>query len=155
MPDLIEKRRNWATWLGFLFALGAVLSNVTFFANPPAQRVIPWLSLLLAVVALLFVAMGLWRVFAPPGIHRGRILSSILSLFSILLAVAAMFVFFHARALPVSAGAPQVGQKAPGFMLADTTGRPVSLDQLFAPTADSAPGLPPKAVLLIFYRGYW
>jgi len=152
MPDVIEKPSNSAVWWGFVFALSAMLCNAVFFINAPAQRSIPWLSLLLAVVALIFVGRGLWRVFAPPRIYRGRILSAILSIFSLLLVAVAVFAFFSARALPVSAGAPQVGQKAPDFTLADTTGRPVSLDQLFAPAADSTS---PKAVLLIFYRGYW
>jgi hypothetical protein len=152
MQDVIERPSNSALWWGFALALSAILSNMAFFIQPPAQRSIPWLSLLLAVIALIFVGKGLWRVFAPPRIHRGRILGSILALFSLLLVAVAVFAFFSARALPISAGAPHVGQKAPDFTLADTTGRAISLDQLFAPAAD---GTSPKAVLLIFYRGYW
>jgi hypothetical protein len=156
MPDMMEKRRNWAVWLGFLLALGAMLCNVLLFANPPGQRAIPWLSVLLAVVALILLARGLQRAFfGQPRVYRGKILSSILFLVSLLLAGVAIFTFFHARALPPSAGAPQVGQKAPDFTLADTTGQPVSLDHLFAPAADDRQGMPPRAVLLIFYRGYW
>lgn len=155
MPDMIEKRWNWAVWLGFLLALGAMLCNVVLFVNLPGQRAIPWLSVLLALVALILVAMGLQRAFGQPRVYRGKILSSILSLVSLLLAGVAIFIFFHARALPRSAGAPQVGQKAPDFTLADTTGQPISLDQLFVPAADDSQGVPPSAVLLIFYRGYW
>ena len=152
MPDVIEKRWNWAMWLGFVSALSAVLCNVAFFSNFPEKRDIAWLSLVLALVGLVLALRGLWRVFAPPRIHRGRILSSILSVFSLLLAGMAIFGFFQARALPRAASSPQVGQKVPDFTLADTTGQRVSLDQLFAPGAD---GVPPKEVLLIFYRGYW
>lgn len=155
MPEMIEKRRNGALWLGFLLALGAWLCNVVFFVNLPGHRAIPWLSVLLAVAALVFLAIGLQRVFGQPRVYRGKILSSILSLVSLLLAGVAIFAFFHARALPPSAGAPQIGQKAPTFTLADTTGQPVSLDQLFAPAAGDSQGIPPRAVLLIFYRGYW
>ena len=151
MPNATERPSNSALWWGFALALGAVLCKLVFFVQPPAQHSIPWLSLLLAVIALVFVGKGLWRIFAPPRIHRGRILASIVSIFSLLLVAAAVFAYFTARALPTSAGAPQVGQKAPDFTLADTTGRPISLDQLFAP----ADGTSPKAVLLIFYRGYW
>ena len=50
---MIEQRRNWAVWLGFLLALGAMLCNVVLFVNFPGQRAIPWLSLLLAVFALI------------------------------------------------------------------------------------------------------
>jgi hypothetical protein len=152
MPDVMERPSNSALWWGFVLALSAMLCNMAFFINAPAQRSIPWVSLLLAVVALVFVGKGLWRVLAPPRIYRGRILGTILSILSLLLVAVAVFAFFSARALPVSTGAPQVGQKAPDFTLADTTGQPVSLDQLFAPAAD---GTSPKAVLLIFYRGYW
>lgn len=156
MPDMIEKRRNWAVWLGFLLSLGAMLCNVVLFVNFPGQRAIPWLSLLLAVFALILLAKGLQRAFfGPQQVYRGKILSSILCLVSLLLAGVAIFTFFHARALPPSAGAPQVGQKAPDFTLADTSGQSVSLDHLFAPAADDPQGVPPRAVLLIFYRGYW
>jgi len=49
---------------------------------------------------------------------------------------------------------PIVGQKAPDFTLQDTSGHPVTLAQLLSsPVPGSAE--PPKAVLLIFYRGYW
>jgi hypothetical protein len=81
----------------------------------------------------------------------------------------AMVVFgqYHARDLPASSGAPQVGQKAPDFTLSDSNGNTVSLGQLLGSGA-AATGTPgeasgattvgspaPKAVLLIFYRGYW
>jgi hypothetical protein len=155
MPDMIESRRNWALWLGFLLALGALLCNAAFFLNPPGQRAIPWLSVLLAGVALIFLARGLQHAFGQPKVYRGKILSSILSLVSLLLAGAAIFSFFEARAIPASAGAPKVGQKAPDFTLADTSGQPVSLAQLFAPAVGDSKTIPPKAVLLVFYRGYW
>lgn len=156
VPDIVAKRRNWAVWLGFLLALGSMLCNVFFFTSPPRQQAIPWLSVLLAVVALILLATGLQRAFfGQPRVYPGRILSAILSVVSLLVAGVAIFTFFQARALPTSAGAPQVGQKAPNFTLADTAGQLVSLDHLFAPAADDPQGVPPRAVLLIFYRGYW
>ena len=155
MPDMIESRRNWALWLGFLLALGALLCNAAFFLNPPGQRAIPWLSVLLAGVALIFLVRGLQRAFGQPKVYRGKFLSSILALVSLLLVGVTIFSFFQARAIPASAGAPKVGQKAPDFMLADTSGQPVSLAQLFAPASGDSQGVPPKAVLLVFYRGYW
>lgn len=114
-----------------------------------------WLSLLLAAVALIFLVRGLLRVFGPASGMRRKILSSMLFVFSLLLVGAAIFTFFTARALPSSAGALQVGQKVPEFTLADTRGQLVSLDQLFAPASGASGGAAPKAVLLIFYRGYW
>ena len=156
MPVTIQKRQNGAMWLGLLLALAAVLCNIVFFlTNLPGRRAVPWLSLLLAVAALILLAVGLRRLLGQPRGYRGKILSSILSLISLLLACVAIFVFFQARALPRSAGAPQVGRKAPNFTLTDTTGQPVSLDQLFAPATGDSNSIPPRAVLLIFYRGYW
>jgi hypothetical protein len=71
-----------------------------------------------------------------------------------------------------------VGQKVPDFTLADTNGLKLSLGQLLGkehvtlvapprevmeklgmgnqlPPASASPGTPTKAVLLVFYRGYW
>lgn len=155
MPDTIERRRNGALWWGFLLALGAMLSNAVFFINLPGKRAIPWLSVVLAVVALIFLARGLQRAFGQPGTYRGKILSSIVALVSLLLVGVTIFAFVQARAIPASAAAPKVGQRAPDFTLADTNGQPVSLAQLFAPAPDDSQAIPPKTVLLVFYRGYW
>ena len=57
-------------------------------------------------------------------------------------------------ALIGAASALEVGQKAPDFTLRDSNGQPLSLVQLFA-AAPADPDVPTKAVLLIFYRGYW
>ena len=154
MPDAIARRRNSDPWWGLLFAVASLLCNAIFFASPAGQRAIPWLSVLLAVVALIFLARGLKRAFGKPQVYRGKVLTSILALVSLLPAGMAVFIFVHARELPTSAGAPKVGDKAPDFTLADTSGKPVSLSDLFASTAGDAQ-TPPKAVLLVFYRGYW
>ena len=37
MPELTERQRNWAPWLGLLFALAAMLSNAGFFLRSPAS----------------------------------------------------------------------------------------------------------------------
>jgi cytochrome bd-type quinol oxidase subunit 2 len=120
-----EKRRNWAMWSGFLLALGAVLCNIILFVNLPGRHAVPWVSLLLALIALILVVRGLLLAFGQPRIYRGKVLTSIMSLVSLLLVGATIFIFFNARALPASASAPQVGQKVPEFTLADTSGQPV------------------------------
>jgi hypothetical protein len=69
--------------------------------------------------------------------------------------VMAFFIFIafiEARRLPASAGAPQVGQKAPDFTLTDANNKPVTLAELLTQPINNKP---PKGVLLIFYRGYW
>ena len=155
MPDATENRRNLDAWWGLLLALAAMLCNVVFFVNPPVQRAIPWLSLLLAVSALVFLARGIKRAFGRPGVYRGKILSSILAAISLLLVSLVLITFFHSRAMPTAAAAPKVDQRALDFTLTDTSGQLVSFNQLFAPAADDPQATAPKAVLLIFYRGYW
>jgi hypothetical protein len=61
-----EKRRNWAMWSGFLLALGAVLCNIILFVNLPGRHAVPWVSLLLATIALILVVRGLLLVFGQP-----------------------------------------------------------------------------------------
>jgi hypothetical protein len=76
MSEMIEKRRNGAMWLGFLLALAAVLCNfvLVLSGNLPGNRAVPWLSLLLAVLGSIFLAVGLWRTYlrATAGLSRGN-----------------------------------------------------------------------------------
>ena len=149
-------RRNSSLWLGLICAVAAVLCNFLFFLRPPAQRAIPWLSLALAVVAIGLLVLGLRRLFTEPRGVGARILGSAIALVSLLLSAGAVFGFYSARAVPASADAPHIGQTVPTFTLADTNNRPVSLTEVLAggPT-DPSSATAPKAVLLIFYRGYW
>ncbi len=79
----------------------------------------------------------------------------------VLLFAAAMHL--HAQ-LPLSKGAPKVGEKAPDFTLPDSNGKPAKLSELVvAPMPDpfgaagksDAASEKPRWVLLVFYRGYW
>ena len=54
--------------------------------------------------------------------------------------------FIFARRLPSASGATQQGQTAPDFTLPDVTGKPVTLSELRKTN---------RAILVIFYRGYW
>ena len=74
-----------------LLALGALLCNAVFFVNPPGQRAVVWLSVVLAGVSLIFLIRGLKRAFGQPRVYRGKILSSILALVSLLLVGVAIF----------------------------------------------------------------
>jgi hypothetical protein len=149
------KRLNWPLWTGFLLTLAAFLTYFFIFVRFPSTRDFPWANLLLFVIAGVLLFMGLRRGFAGDRPHpiRSKIVSSIFSLLS--LAVFAMFVFtifIAGRWLPASKGAPQVGQRAPEFTLADTSGKQVSLNELLTTPIN---GKAPKGVLLVFYRGYW
>jgi hypothetical protein len=152
MPNPTDHRRNLAPWSGLLFAIAAVGCNVAFFVSSPLQGALPWLSLSLAVLALIFLVAGLWRALGQPQVYRGRALSVVLSVIAVLAIGLTAFAFVSARNLPSSTAAPQVGQRVPDFSLSDNSGKLVSLDQLFAAGSGSPA---PKALLLIFYRGYW
>jgi hypothetical protein len=132
-----------------------VLCNFIFFLNPPLQSAIPLLSLVLAVAALVFLGLGVKLLFTQPRGIAGRFFGTFVVLVALLFSAGSIFGFFHARALPPSADAPQIGQKAPEFALTDTNGQSVSLAPLFAPVPGDVSAVAPKAVLLVFYRGYW
>ena len=154
MSEIVERRRNSAPWLCFLFTLLAIALNAATFLTQSGTEVMLWASLLAIVCAVAFDLVGIRRAFAQSKIYGGKLSSSIFGVLALLVFGLMAFIWFHARALPASAGAPRVGQKAPEFTLPDTQGRNVSLAQLLG-HLDANAGAPPKAVLLIFYRGYW
>jgi hypothetical protein len=157
VPDAAEPpkkpRKNAAPWWGLLFAICAIGCNAGFFVTIPWQGTIAWLSLLFAAMALIFLAAGLWRAYGQARVYGGRVSSVVLFVIALLPVGLSAYGFVEARKLPSTAAAPQVGQKVPDFTLPDTAGQPVSLNQLLAPASPGSQ--PPKAVLLIFYRGYW
>ena len=166
----MERRRNGAPWLALLLAVVAVLSNAGFFVSIPGQGALVWLGVGLAVAALVCAVVGVARAFGKPQVYGGKVSSPVLGAVTLLLCGFLGFAFVTARSLPASGGAPHVGQKAPDFTLADSSGARVSLDQLLGKTPGAVvnasassnpnPGAagsskPPKAVLLVFYRGWW
>jgi hypothetical protein len=173
MTEITERRPNRAPWLALLLALAAMLSNGAFFLGLPGQQVIPWLGVALTIAALVYAVLGLLRAFRQPQVYGGKVSSSILGVVALLICAVSVFTSVHSRDLPAAGGAPQVGQKAPDFTLADTSGNKVSLGQLLgkghasaltgsgnaggspAGAASNASAAAPKAVLLVFYRGYW
>jgi len=155
----MEKRRaNWFLWLGFLTTLIAFVSYFLFFLQFPVTRDIPWVNYLLFALAALLLAIGLQRAFAKPSLYRGRISGPILTVLSaVVLGAFCFMVFVESRHLPVSSGAPRVGQAAPQFSLPDINGKTVSLSDLLSTPIDepAGPKQTTKGVLLVFYRGYW
>ena len=138
---------NWFVWIGFGIALLAAFSFIPFFSRFPSTRDLPWANLLLFLAAGCFLAIGLYRAFAQAERYRGKISGAVLSALSFMIFALFCFgVFYAARNLPPAHTAVQVGQRAPDFTLADTDGKQVTLSQLRQGK---------RAVLLIFYRGYW
>lgn len=160
MPALSPRRRNRALLIAVAILFLSVLIGLPivypalYAAGIPAT-VLPWISLALPLMGLVFCFVGLKRAFGKPEIFRGKVAGSILTVGSVLFVAVSVMGFMFARALPASAHAPQVGQKVPDFTLNNASGQPVSLSALLSTPIDPASGKAPKAVLLVFYRGYW
>jgi len=158
-------KRSWnpRLWAGFALVIVGILSYPTFFIRFAATRDFPWANLLLLALAAYLLAAGLHRAFRRPQEYRGKVTGTILASLGVLLAGFFLEqIFYVARQVPASLGAPRQGQIAPDFTLADTSGAPVTLSTLLN-SPFSANDWPPKgdpsdktvAAVLIFYRGYW
>jgi hypothetical protein len=142
----MKRRWNWPVWLGFLCVLAGFLTY-TSFAQFPITRDCPWANLLLFAVGGILLVLGLFRAFGRPQVYRGKIFGSVAATLSVVLIGFFCYVFFYQlRQVPLSTGAPRIGQKAPEFTLSDQDGKDVSLRDLVGRS---------KAVALIFYRGFW
>ncbi len=144
---------NWPSWAGFLLSLFVLVSYPFVFAQWPITRDVPWASVLLFVIAVVLLFFGIRGAFRADRSRWAKISASVLTVISV--AALGLFVFttfIMPRWLPASKGAPQVGQKAPEFTLADTAGKQVALSELLSTPIN---GKTAKGVLLIFYRGSW
>ncbi len=147
------KRLNWQIWAGFVLSLVAGFSYAFLFVRWAITREFPWANLVLFAIAMVLLFFGLRRAFKPDKRIVSKIFSSLAAAFGVLFLALLLFVVFVAGSwLPASAGAPQVGQKAPDFTLTDSNNKPVTLAQLVTEPVNNKP---PKGVLLVFYRGYW
>jgi hypothetical protein len=142
----MKRKWNWPIWIGFVVAVGGLLSY-EFLAQFPITRDFPWANLLLFGIGAALLMVGLFRAFGRPQRYRGRVFGSIFSAIAFLFfAFFCYELFYVLRQVPASSGAPRVGQKAPDFMLLDQSGKPVGLGDLLSSSS---------AVVLIFYRGFW
>jgi hypothetical protein len=132
-PRERKQNWNWRIWSGFLLAVAAVPGYLLVLARFPITRNVPWASWLMFAAAGWLLWAGVRRAFASPEEYRGRIAGPILAVLS--LGAAGLFGYatlYASRQLPVAAGAPTVGGKAPEFTLADTNGKMVALSNLLS-----------------------
>lgn len=158
-------KRSWnpRLWLGFALVLVGIVSYPTFFIRFPVTRDFPWANLILLGLAAFLLITGVRRAFRQPEAYRGKVSGPILASLGLLLAGFFLVeIFYVARQVPESRGAPSVGAIAPDFTLTDSTGRMVTLSTLlnspFVASGLPAPGNvsgQTAGVVLIFYRGYW
>jgi drug/metabolite transporter (DMT)-like permease len=144
----MKRNRNALIWIGFAI-LVAGLFSYPFLFGVPALRDFPWVSVVALLVAVPFLWIGLARAWREPQRYRGRVAGTIVAV----LAVGLVGFFVHAtfvgaRRVPASKGAPQVGSRAPDFTLPDQDGNPVTLSKVLLEAK-------PRAVVLVFYRGFW
>ena len=143
----VKRRWNISIWAGFAIVLLSLVSYIPVFAPFPITRDVPWVNYLLFVVGGVLLAVGLKRAYREPDRYRGKISGPILSVLSLFIAgFFVVGVLYLTKQLPASSGAPQVGQPAPQFTLANIDGKQTAL-------ADLLKGH--RGVILIFYRGYW
>ena len=142
----MKRKWNWPIWIGFVVAVGGLFSY-EFFAQFPITRDFPWADILLFVIGTALLIVGLFRAFGRPQCYRGKVFGSIFSAIALLFfAFFCYEIFYVLRQVPASSGAPRVGQKAPDLILLDQTGKSVGLGDLLSGS---------RAVVLIFYRGFW
>jgi hypothetical protein len=145
----MKRKWNWPIWVGFVFIVVGLFSY-GFFVRFPTTRDFPWANFLLFGIGAAFLIVGLFRAFGRPQVYRGKIFGLIFAAIAVLVVTFFSYAVFYAlRQVPASAGAPRVGQKAPDFLLLDQNGKPVGLGDLLSGPEG------PKAVALIFYRGFW
>jgi hypothetical protein len=144
----MKRKWNWSLWVGFLVVLAGLFSY-EFFVRFPLTRDFPWANLLLFAIGAVLLILGLVRAYGRPASYRGKVFGPILTLLSVgLFGLFAYALFYVVRQMPASAGAPRVGDKAPEFALSDQTGKSFDLRDVLNDSGT-------RAVLLIFYRGYW
>lgn len=144
---------NWQLWAGFVLTLFSFLSYPFLFIDYALLRDFPWLNLILFGLALVLLGLGVRRAFRPGRKAISKLSAIVVATLGVLVVAFFIFIaFIEARRLPASAGAPQVGQKAPEFSVLDINNKTVALSDLLTQPINNQP---PKGVLLIFYRGYW
>jgi cytochrome oxidase Cu insertion factor (SCO1/SenC/PrrC family) len=104
------------------------------------------------MVAGFHAEVSMCRAFERPGVRLGQPGRMCATLALLIFIFFGILISSYSQ-LPLSTGAPYVGQKAPSFTLPDQHGRPVSLVDLLKLSA----GAKGKSgvLVLIFYRGYW
>lgn len=148
------KKWNWQLWAGFATAILALVVYVVIVFR---MREILGISAVLFIVSIALLVSGLRRAYGQRESYRGQVAGPILAGVSVLILGVFGFASFEvSKHIAAASNAPRVGQQAPQFTLVDTAGKTVSLaGALSSPAAQPTAVPAPKAVLLVFYRGYW
>jgi hypothetical protein len=143
----VKPRRNFTIWAGFAIVIVALVSYIPVFTLFPVTRDTPWANYLLFLLGGGLLAVGVRRAFRDPHRYRGKIAGSILAVLSVLLfGLFVGIIVYAGKQIPSAVSALRPGQPAPPFVLQDIAGKPVASSELLKGH---------RAVLLVFYRGYW
>ena len=148
---------NWPVWAGLLLSLIALFSVPLAFFLLEVPSNFRWVCLALYAIAAVLLVIGLRRAFSG-GSRKAKVAAAVATTLSVVICALFIFAtFVISRWLPASTGAPHVGQKAPEFSLADTSGKLTTLSELLSTSNNqqTAGTQHPRGVLLVFYRGYW
>ena len=143
----MKRHRNVSIWAGFAIVIAALVSYIPIFAVFPVTRDFPWANYLLFLLGGGLLAVGMKRAFREPEHYRGKISGSILAVLSVvLLGFFVVGTVYLTKQIPPAERALRPGQPAPPFVLPDITGKQVASSELLKGH---------RAVVLVFYRGYW
>lgn len=150
-----SKKWNWQLWAGFATA---ILALAVYLAVVFRMREILGISLVLSVVSIVLIVSGLRRAYGQREFYRGQVAGPIVAILTVVvLGIFGLASHEISKHFAAANNAPKVGQQAPQFTLVDTAGKTVSLTGTLASPAGQSGGSSraTKAVLLVFYRGYW
>jgi AhpC/TSA family len=144
---LVKRHWNVPIWAGFAIVIVALVSYIPVFAVFPVTRDVPWANYLLFLLGGGLLAVGVRRALRDPEHYRGKISGSTLAVLSVLLL--GFFIVgtvYLTKQIPSAERALRAGQPAPSFVLQDIAGKQVASSDLLKGH---------RAVVLVFYRGYW
>jgi hypothetical protein len=143
----VKRRWNISIWAGFVIVLVALASYIPLFTLFPITRDVPWANYLLFLLGGALIAVGVRRAFRDPEHYRGKISGSILGGLSVLLfGFFVVTILYLGKQIPSVQSALRTGQPAPPFTLMDTAGKQLASFDVLKRS---------RAVVLVFYRGYW
>jgi hypothetical protein len=143
----VKRHWNVPIWAGFAIVIVALVSYIPIFAQFPVTRDVPWADYLLFLLGGGLIAVGVKRAFQNPEHYRGKISGSILAVLSVLLlGIFVGSILYLAKQIPSAERALHTGQLAPPFVLQDIAGKQVASSELLKRH---------RAVVMVFYRGYW
>jgi hypothetical protein len=134
-------RSNHLAWIAPLIAVPGFLSYYVYFSMWPVFRDVPWLNLLILLVATGMSLVAVRR--ASTGLGRaGSVLGLVVS--AGLTGMLSFYCFYLSYQLPDANRVADDGTRLPAITLASWDGTPVDVSEVAS-----------DKLILVFYRGHW